>query len=303
MNLLSKTILRAKFCMSEKNESACFNYDKRELRRVEVFCFRVTRKRWSVCWTIVFLYDVLVQFFYVQNPTGNQQYQILLFILLKEQTDSGKSETKNFNVLVCDIFIFPWIGLFFKMNEEQNTTPVGWYRLLSQFFIHNWILGDIQWLNFWSRVQCHILCNLETEHLGWYLESVLFWYQIWRSVARVLALVFGLTTIPTYTWLKTSWCFLLNVLHDHWLTKVCKPTFEEVDEYSNAMNNKYPVLSERLRILGHSWQIAIGAGQIVQLGYSKLFQQWVEGLNVCQCYLCFHTVLINLDVYNLCHKD
>ena len=51
---------------------------------------------------------------------------------------------------------------------------------------------------------------------------VLFWYWACRSVARAMALAFGLTSMPMYKWMNFSSWWVLYVLKYHPLLKVCK---------------------------------------------------------------------------------
>lgn len=76
------------------------------------------------------------------------------------------------------------------------------------------------------------------------LGLVLYWYRTRGSVARALALAFGLTSTPMYKWLKFGRRILLSVLQHVPEAKVKQPTQQEFLEYSNAIEEKYPLLQQ-----------------------------------------------------------
>lgn len=74
------------------------------------------------------------------------------------------------------------------------------------------------------------------------LGLVLYWYRTRGSVARAIAMAFGLTSTPMYRWLKFSRKLLLVILGKHPLAKVTAPSKEELEKYVVAIGVKYPIL-------------------------------------------------------------
>uniref|UniRef100_A0A7S4AMZ1 DDE Tnp4 domain-containing protein n=1 Tax=Pseudo-nitzschia australis TaxID=44445 RepID=A0A7S4AMZ1_9STRA len=76
------------------------------------------------------------------------------------------------------------------------------------------------------------------------LGLVLHWYRTRGSVARTISMVFGITASSAYLWVKFSRRVLLFVLQYQPTAKVCSPTAEEIQEYTNAIGAKYPALGD-----------------------------------------------------------
>ena len=74
---------------------------------------------------------------------------------------------------------------------------------------------------------------------------MLFWFRTRGSVARSASLAFGMTSTPTYRWLKFSRKILLSVLQHHDEASVILPTQDEVDKYVDAIGQKYETLGEQ----------------------------------------------------------
>ena len=75
------------------------------------------------------------------------------------------------------------------------------------------------------------------------LGSVLMWYRTRGSCARGLAAVFGQSSTSTYKWLKFGRKALLHVLCKDQDAMVTLPTESEIRQFVNAINVKYPVLT------------------------------------------------------------
>jgi hypothetical protein len=76
------------------------------------------------------------------------------------------------------------------------------------------------------------------------LGIVLHWYRTRGSCARALSMAFGTTSTPLYKWLKFGRRVLLFALQHVPQAKVTLPTGEEISDYVQAINNKYPVLTD-----------------------------------------------------------
>jgi hypothetical protein len=76
------------------------------------------------------------------------------------------------------------------------------------------------------------------------LGLVLYWYRSRGSCARAMSLAFGTTSSPLYQWLKFGRRVLLFALQHVPQAKVSLPSGEEVAAYVEAINNKYPVLTD-----------------------------------------------------------
>ncbi len=76
------------------------------------------------------------------------------------------------------------------------------------------------------------------------LGIVLHWYRTRGSCARALSMAFGTMLTPLYKWLKFGRRVLLFALQHVPQAKVTLPTGEEISDYVQAINNKYPVLTD-----------------------------------------------------------
>ena len=76
------------------------------------------------------------------------------------------------------------------------------------------------------------------------LGLLLYWFRTRGSCARAISWAFGLTSTPTYMWLRFSRRILLYVLQEEPSAKVIEPTRDELETYINAIGSKYPILAE-----------------------------------------------------------
>lgn len=76
------------------------------------------------------------------------------------------------------------------------------------------------------------------------LGLVLYWYRKQGSVAREIALAFGLIFTPMYNWLKFGHQILLQEIQHNAVAKVKFLTKKEMDIYKLAIGNKYPALKD-----------------------------------------------------------
>jgi len=60
----------------------------------------------------------------------------------------------------------------------------------------------------------------------------------------ILQSLFGITSTPLNLWLKFGRVICIKFLKKHPLSKVKVPTAEKIDEYKEAINEKYPLLKD-----------------------------------------------------------
>ncbi|VEU37224.1 unnamed protein product [Pseudo-nitzschia multistriata] len=127
---------------------------------------------------------------------------------------------------------------------------------------------------------------------------VLYWYRTRGSVARSMAMAFGLTSTVMYKWLKFARRVLLVALHKHPDAMVSVPTEEEVNVYVNAIGEKYPRLGEK-----RVWAAADGLKSAIEASEDwfkqrAFYNAWKENTFVNSVFVFAPDGRIRISVFN-----